>query len=80
MSQFLIINLFLYIHILLVLFLWRILTNTFAKATQLLFPHSASLFSFSFYLLAMSHSMWDLSSRPETEPVPPTLEVWSPNY
>ena len=30
--------------------------------------------------LAASHGMWDLSSRPGTEPVPPAVDAWSLNH
>ena len=33
-----------------------------------------------FFFLAAPCSLWDLSSRPGMEPVPPAVEEWSPNH
>ena len=33
-----------------------------------------------FYLLATPRGLWDLSSPPRMEPVPPALEAWSLNH
>ena len=39
-----------------------------------------NLKKYSFFFLATLYSMWDLSSQPGIEPVPPALEAWNLNH